>query len=313
MRYDLFGVGLAMTDLLIEVPGTILEKYHLHKGNRNLLSQRKFQAMRDSLRPPLEVPAGSTGNLCMAFATLGGKAAMFGPRGNDDLGKRYHEKMESLGIFPFFPIKKGSSSALINLITPDAQRTFAACIGVGYDYDDEDIKTASQLAKESHVFHTEGYLFTHKKSEKAIKEITKRANTISFDPCDIPVINEKRAEILSFIKTNVSMLFINEEEAKALLNAKNSRFLPGLEPLAKIAVLKLGAKGSIICNKGARYHIPPVPTVVKDTTGAGDYYAAGFLYSYLQNNSLEECGKGGAMLASKVIQKIGTDPSIILG
>ncbi len=318
-EFDIYGIGSALIDVLIEVDDSVLENLKLKNGEMTLVNRTECDLIEKELKnyPSKKVPGGSTGNAIALSAKLGAKCFFCGVVGDDLNGSIYKEVMEQDGVV----LNLGKSSQLtghaITFITPDKQRTFAVHLGAALELDREHIAVSD--LKRCKILHTEGYLLAEDGSLKdaclAAMDIAKKNEVIvSLDLSAPNIVINNRAEFREIIKKYVDIVFANEEEAKAFLGTKedgNESYqeheiaLNELAKFCKIIIVKLAEHGSIIKSDGKIIKIEPFKANAVDTTGAGDAYAAGFLYGLCKRHDLEKCGNLGSYLAAKVVEKIG--------
>ncbi|HIH42126.1 TPA: adenosine kinase [Candidatus Woesearchaeota archaeon] len=318
-EFDIYGIGSALIDVLVEVDDFVLENLGLRKGEMKLVNRVECDIVEQELKkyPTKKVPGGSTGNAIVLAAKLGAKCVFCGVVGDDIKGRIYEETMQQDKV----ALNLGKSSALtghaITFITPDKQRTFAVHLGAALELDREHISIDD--LKKCKILHTEGYLLAEDGSLKdaciAAMDLAKKNEVVvSLDLSAPNIVRNNRAEFREILERYVDVVFANEEEANAFI-CKNDdgcaqhqdygAALNELSKICKIAVVKLGKHGSIIKADGKITKIEPFKANAIDTTGAGDAYAAGFLYALCKGNEVEKCGKLGSYLASKVVEKIG--------
>lgn len=322
-EFDIYGIGSALIDVLVEVDDSLLQNLGLRKGEMKLVNRIECDLIEKELKnyPSKKVPGGSTGNAIALAAKLGAKCFFCGVVGDDLNGSIYKEAMENDKV----RLNLGKSSQLtghaITFITPDKQRTFAVHLGAALELDREHIAVSD--LKRCKILHTEGYLLAEDGGLKdaclAAMEVAKKNEVlVSLDLSAPNIVRNNRAEFREIIKKYVDVVFANEEEAKAFigknigkndesheLHPEHEIALNELAKFCKIAVVKLGEHGSIIKAAGKITKIEPFKANAVDTTGAGDAYAAGFLYALCTGSSIEGCGKLGSYLAAKVVEKIG--------
>lgn len=308
---DVIGLGNTLMDFLIEIEDDTLKEFNLKKGEMHLEDELKAkeilrQLEKSSLKIDL-VPGGSAANTLKGVAFLGGGAILCGKVGQDQQGKKYVQEMEKLRVtsrikeHPAF----GTGHA-ITFITPDAQRTFSVHLGAAVHLAKEDI--LEEDIASSKILHLEGYQLEGKTQEALlhVMELARKHGTlISLDLADPGVVRRNKNLLAQLVRTNVDILFVNEEEARAFVGLPAEEAVQALGKQVRIAVVKRGEKGSLIYADNQILKINPFPAKAIDTTGAGDSYAAGFLYGYCHDWSIEKAGKLGSLLAARVVEQKG--------
>ncbi len=315
-EYDVLGMGNLLMDLLIETPDAVLQELRLNKGEFHLADALRTKEVLTRLEQQNfsreEVPGGSSANTIRGVAFLGGKAVLCGKLGNDALGRKYQQALLALGVIPCmsFTTENATGHAL-TFITPDAQRTFSVHLGAAEHFFTEDL-LQKEIEKEiikAKVLHLEGYLFEGRTQEAALHAVAlakKSTTPVSLDLADPGVVRRNRTLFLQLVKENTAIVFANEEEAKAFTGYSDrgeaSRVLGEYAPMA---VVKYGVQGSLLLQRGKEIFIPSFPVQAVDTTGAGDCYAAGFLYGWCHGWKAEKAALLGSLFAAKIVQKKG--------
>lgn len=308
---DIIGLGNALMDLLVEIDDRTFLDFELNKGEMHLVEEEKAKQLLKKIEDHKlkfeAVPGGSSANTLKGIAFLGGRSILCGKVGNDAHGLMYAQEMKNLGVDT--QIKKHSSLTTghaLTLITPDAQRTFSVYLGAAVHLAKEDL--LEEDIEKSKILHLEGYQlegFTKEAVIQAIKWAEKHGTTISLDLADPGLVRRNKELLWKIINEFHPIIFANEKEAVELTGKSEEEAAIEIGKQAKIAVVKLGEKGSVIYSQDGMHYIAPFPAKAIDTTGAGDTYAAGFLYGYCQDWPLEKAGKLGSLLASKVVEQKG--------
>ncbi len=227
--------------------------------------------------------------------------------GKDANGDIYETKMSESGVMPKLARSKVVTGHAITLITPDSERTFATHLGAALYLRKTDI--ILEDLKVSKILHVEGYQFEDRQlrevSVYALQFAKEHGAVISLDMGDPGIVIRNRATIREIVKEYADIVFANEEEAKALVGMEPLQALDSIAELSKIVVVKMGEYGSYVKQGDTRYKIPAYQTRVVDTTGAGDMFAAGFLYGICSTHDLRICGHIGSYFAAKVVEKVG--------
>ena len=257
---------------------------------------------------PTTVPGGSACNTAVGIARLGGQASFVGKRGDDEMGRMFQHALEARGVEPHLMMSVMPTGQVLSLITPDAQRTMLTHLGASADVTPDEI--TANLFADCGVVHLEGYLLFNPELMKAALTAAKAAGAqVSLDLASFTVVEQSKAFLAEMIDTYVDVLIANEDEALAYTGIKDEeRSLAGLAASVEIAVLKVGARGSFIQHDDQIYRIQPHGSGdALDTTGAGDLWASGFLYGWVNGYPLEKCGRLASACGFEVCQVVGAD------
>ncbi|MBS0538424.1 MAG: adenosine kinase [Proteobacteria bacterium] len=312
--FDVLGIGNAIVDVIARADDAFLGKHALTKGSMMLIDENRAEALYGAMGSAVEVSGGSCGNTMAGVASFGGKGAYIGKVRNDQLGAVFGHDMKAIGVsFATPPATSGPATArcLIS-VTPDAQRTMStylgACTGLGPD--DIDAK----LVASAQVTYVEGYLWDAPEAKKAVLKAFDAAHAagrkVSITLSDSFCVGRYRAEFRDLIRNQVDILFGNESEITSLYEVDSfEKALEMARTEAKIAALTRSEKGSVVI-KGSETHAVPAAPVSKvvDTTGAGDLYAAGFLFGFTHGKPLAECARLGGIAAAEIISHVGARP-----
>ncbi|MBS0547405.1 MAG: adenosine kinase [Proteobacteria bacterium] len=312
--FDVLGIGNAIVDVIARADDAFLGKHALTKGSMMLIDENRAEALYGAMGSAVEVSGGSCGNTMAGVASFGGKGAYIGKVRNDQLGAVFGHDMKAIGVsFATPPATSGPATArcLIS-VTPDAQRTMStylgACTGLGPD--DIDAK----LVASAQVTYVEGYLWDAPEAKKAVLKAFDAAHAagrkVSITLSDSFCVGRYRAEFRDLIRNQVDILFGNESEITSLYEVDSfEKALEMARAEAKIAALTRSEKGSVVI-KGSETHAVPAAPVsqVVDTTGAGDLYAAGFLFGFTHGKPLAECARLGGIAAAEIISHVGARP-----
>lgn len=304
---DLFAVGTPVVDLFAKADEELLLKLGITKGATNYFPEKKLSSIERNLgrRIRYRYAGDNARNVCEGFSALGGFCGYQGAVGNDNTGEYVSANLRECGIADFLEKKKGSTGKIIALVTPDGQRTFCADLGITTDCESRQwialensrmfFISSITLVKETPVAKLGAeYLENCRK--------TKRAVAIALE--SPPMVEENRLFFRMIVKKYADFLFMNEDEAEALLGFGAERKLLSLKPKIPI-FLKKGKKGSSVIFEKRTFPVPALDAKVIDTTGAGDAYTAGVLYGLARGYSPQGSAKIGCMLATKVVGKIG--------
>ncbi|MEC8199647.1 MAG: adenosine kinase, partial [Pseudomonadota bacterium] len=317
-EYDLVGIGNAMVDVLATVDDAFLEEQTLDKGAMTLVDIDRASEIYAKMPPAQEVSGGSCGNTMAGFASLGGKGVFIGKVRDDQLGDVFRRDMQSIGVDFFTPATTEGprTGSCLVLITPDAQRTMCTNLGAASNLTPKDIdKDIIQAAK---VVYMEGYLFDPPDAQDAFVEAADLAHDagqkVSITLSDPFCVDRHRHAFQMLVADHTDILFGNEEEIKSLYQVDDfDAALQQVRGHCEIACLTRSSKGSVILSGDEVHIIDPMPLdPVVDTTGAGDQFAAGFLYGYTQGMDLRKCGEIATLTATEVISHVGARPDVNL-
>jgi sugar/nucleoside kinase (ribokinase family) len=303
----IIAVGNALVDIMTLLENDeFLNKFSLGKGSMQLVDNKlssEILTAADGYKKQL-ASGGSSANTIHGIANLGGQAAYIGTIGEDEFGRFFKDDLENAGITAFLYSREAETGRAIAMISPDSERTFATFLGAAVEVSDEHI--IPETIKEYDFIHLEGYLVLNKKMiEKAMKTAKEHGLKVSIDMSSYNVVEQNRDYLEFLIRNYVDIVFANEEEAKSFTNSSPEEALDIIAEMTEIAVVKLGKNGSIAKHNGKYYKIDPIISDCIDTTGAGDLFAAGFLYGLANDLPIDKCGKIGSLLASNVIEVIG--------
>jgi sugar/nucleoside kinase (ribokinase family) len=312
---DVLCIGNAIVDIIARCDDAFLNDNAIIKGAMNLIDAERAETLYDRMGPAVEASGGSAGNTAAGIASFGGKAAFFGKVAKDQLGKIYAHDIRAQGVhFETAPLASPPPTARSMIfVTPDGERSMntylGACVELGPDDVDEAVVASAK------VTYFEGYLWDPPRAKEAIRECARIAHAngreMSMTLSDPFCVDRYRAEFLDLMRSGtVDIVFANASEAKSLYETESLE--EALERIAKdcrLAVVTMSEKGSIVVTGDERVIVEPLAIEeLVDTTGAGDLYAAGFLYGYTQGRDLATCGRLGSLAAGLVIQQIGPRP-----
>lgn len=303
---QIIGMGNALVDILVNLGSdALLADLNLPKGSMQLVDDLLSLRVREqtaALNHSLS-SGGSAANTIHGLANLGLGTGFVGKVGRDDHGRFFEDEMVETGIRPSLLRSETPTGIAVALISPDSERTFATFLGAAVEMEPSDVQP--DLFADYHVLHIEGYLVQNQALIARAVEVAHAAGLlVSLDLASYNVVEANLAFLKSLLP-KVDILFANEEEARSFTNLGA---VDALEVLAKecpLVVVKVGSKGSYLARGEERAYVPARSVKAIDTTGAGDLYAAGFLFGLLSGDSLETCGKLGTLLASRVIEVIG--------
>lgn len=317
--FDVLCIGNAIVDVISRVEDGFVSRHGLVKGSMNLIDETRAEELYADMGQAIEVSGGSAGNTAAGIASLGGKGAYFGKVKADQLGAIFRHDMRAQGVsFDTLPAADGPATARsFILVTPDSERTMNTYLGACVNFTEKDVDKATVQAAQ--VTYMEGYLWDRPEAKDAFKLAARIARAAgrktSITLSDSFCVERHRDSFLDLIRNDIDIVFANESEIKSLYQTQN--FDGAMCAIAKdcpIAVLTRSEKGCIVV-KGEEVHAGaafPVSKVV-DVTGAGDLFAAGFLYGFTNGRSLAQSAQLGSLAAAEVISHIGARPEINLG
>jgi sugar/nucleoside kinase (ribokinase family) len=316
-KYHVTGIGNAIVDVIAKTDDAFLSRHDLAKGSMSLIDAEIAARLYGEMGPAVEVSGGSAANTIAGLAALGGKAAFIGKVGNDPLGEIFRHDIRSLGVAFTTPpgTGVGPTARSFILVTPDAQRTMNTFLGASQALGPEDVDEVT--IKSALITYLEGYLWDPPAAKQAFLkaiEIAKAAGRfVALTLSDAFCVARHRAEFKGLVETGVDILFANENEITSLYEANSfEEAAARVKGKVEVAVLTRSEQGSLILGRDAEHYVPAKPVKVVDTTGAGDLYAAGFLYGLTHGFALPQCGKLASACAAEVISHIGARPEVDL-
>lgn len=303
----IIGMGNALVDLMTRIDqDEILKQLQLPKGSMQLVDNEtsKNVAAQTAQYPKVMASGGSAANTIHGLAKLGVETAFIGTIGQDETGDFFHQDMLASGIFPRLFRSETPSGVAIALVSPDGERTFATCLGAAIELSDTHLEF-SHFEGYSY-FYVEGYLVQNEPLLLKSLELARKAGLIiALDLASFNVVEAKRDFLLRILNEYVDIVFANEEESRSLVGLSPEEAINELGKMCRIAVVKTGSKGALIAENDTVVHVPAIKANPIDTTGAGDMFAAGFLYAHLHGFPLEKAGFAGTLLAGNVIEVLG--------
>ena len=314
--YDVAAVGNAIVDVIAPADDAFLAAEGMPKGGMSLIDDARAAALYAKMAAGIESSGGSGANTVAGIASFGGKAAYIGKVADDQLGQVFTHDIRAIGVdYSTAPLVGGSATArcLVN-VTPDGQRTMSTFLGASVGLTPADLD--AEKIKGGAVLYLEGYLFDAASGPtmfaKAATIARDARRKISLTLSDGFVVGRHRAALMAFIQSDVDILFANEAEVTALMETDSfDQAVASLRPHIEIAALTRSEKGSVVVTKGGAEAVPAAPVAqVLDTTGAGDQYAAGFLYGLARGRDLADCARLGGIAAAEVISHYGARPLV---
>ena len=306
MNKSIIGIGSALVDILTRIDNdSILKELNIPKGSMQLVDEKSSAVIESKLTAyeSTMAPGGSAANTIHGLATLGINSGFISYLGKDEIGKFFEESMTSAGVKPLVFHTDTASGTARTIISADGERTFATNLGASLELNEGVI--TPELFKGWDYCYVEGYLIANKAVfTKTIATAKECGCKVVLDLASYNVVEDNR-EFLNELLPQIDIVFANEEEAKALTQMSAEESLHYIADKVEIAIVKVGKKGSLIKRGEEVVTIGCNKVDVVDTTGAGDMYAAGFLYGLINDYDLERCGTIGNHLAESIIQVIG--------
>ena len=319
VKYDVLGIGNALFDVLVRTDEAFLAKHGMAKGSMSLIDEARAAAIYKDMGPATEVSGGSAANTIVGIGSLGARAAYVGKVKDDQIGKLYVHDIRAAGVaFNTPAAKEGPATGCSYiLVTGDGERTMNTYLGAAQDLSPADIDPAEIAG--AGIVYLEGYLWDPKNAKEAFVKAAKIAHDakrkVALTLSDSFCVDRYRDEFLSLMRgSTVDIVFANESELHSLyMTSDFDTALKQLRNDVNLGVVTRSEKGCMVVSSEDAVAAPAFPVEkVVDTTGAGDLFAAGFLYGLARNFGYKQCGELGALAAAEVIQHIGARPQVSL-
>lgn len=318
-QFDVLCIGNAIVDIIARAEEDFIHDNGIIKGAMNLIDAERATLLYDRMGPAVETSGGSAGNTAAGVASFGGKAAYFGKVCNDHLGDIFRHDIRAQGVAfdtnPLFEAPPTARSMIF--VTPDGERSMNTYLGACVELTPDDVE--EDKAAQSKVTYFEGYLWDPPRAKDAIRETARIAHAhdreVAMTLSDPFCVDRYRDEFLELMRSGtVDIVFANGDEAQSLYQTGDLRTaINALAQDCRVAAVTLGPKGSIVATPHNQVAVEAHPISNRtDTTGAGDLYAAGFLYGYTAGRAFDDCARLGSMAASIVIEQIGPRPQVSL-
>jgi sugar/nucleoside kinase (ribokinase family) len=317
-NFDVLGIGNAIVDVIARCDDAFLAQHAMSKGHMQLILAAEAEALYGAMGPGVEVSGGSAANTCAGIASFGGNAAFIGRVAQDQLGRIFSHDIRSIGVdFDTEPAVDGAPTARsLILVTPDGERTMNTFLGASIELGEAELDRAR--IEGARLTYLEGYLFDPPLAQAAFHEAARIAaaagRQVALSLSDAFCVARHRAAFRSLIQGGVDLLFANEEEICMLYEVDDfEQAAQAVRGECRLAALTRSAKGSLIVTPEERIEIQAAPVEkVVDVTGAGDLYAAGFLYGHAVGCDLNTCGKLASLAAAEAIGHLGARPEASL-
>ena len=304
----ILGIGNAIIDVICKVDDNFIEQNNLTKSTMKLFfDENEFKNLIKNLKIEKTVSGGSVANSIVGLSQLGDEVGFIGKVSDDEFGIKYEEGLKNENVRYFYSKKKEKlpTGTCLILVTPDSERTMCTFLGTAGKINEKDV--SSDVIKKSDIIFLEGYLWDEGEPKKAFEKAIKNANKVAMSLSDQFCVDRHKSHFLDLVKNKIDITFANEQEMISLIDAKN--FIDVInfaKELNRHIVITRGDKGAIsICGNEVNENGVEENLNIKDLTGAGDLFAAGYLHGYLNNLNSLECLNKGKEMSSKVIQQIG--------
>jgi sugar/nucleoside kinase (ribokinase family) len=311
---DVVVLGSALVDVIASATDDQIAALGLRKGGMTLVGEQEAERIYAAMGPAVEVSGGSAVNTAVGVCSMGGRAACVARVADDTLGRVFAHDVRAAGVgFDHRPSPPPPATGrCLVMVSPDAERTMCTYLGAASRLGPEDVDP--QVVSKAAVLYAEGYLWDMEPAKRAMEEaaaVARRSGAkVALSLSDPFCVERHRRELLGLVGRQVDLLFANEEEAKLLFGTDElAGALSRLEDLVEAFAVTRGPAGSVVSSPAGPLEVPAAPAAqVVDTTGAGDLYAAGFLFGYVRALAPEHCARLGALAASEVISHLGARP-----
>ena len=303
----ILGIGNAIVDVICKIEDKFLEENGLTKSTMKLVNENEFKKLLGNLKIEKTISGGSVANSIVGLSQLGNKVGFIGKVNDDDLGRKYLEGLEKERVKFHYNIKYETmpTGTCLILITPDSERTMCTFLGTAGKINENDID--EEIIKQSEITFLEGYLWDKGDPQKAFNKAINNSKQSAMSLADVFCVERHKEFFLDLVQKKLSITFANEQEIIALINAKDfSEVVEFAKKIKKLIIITRGENGAIaihddnVVESSAKKGLE-----IKDLTGAGDLFAAGFLHGYVNKLSIKESLEKGTELSTKIIQQVG--------
>jgi sugar/nucleoside kinase (ribokinase family) len=321
-EFGVIAIGNALVDVLYEADDSYIEaqdkEFGMAKGSMNLVDAERALALYGDMSDPVKMAGGSAGNTMACFASLGGKGAYIGKVADGELGNHFVNSLKDMGVtYETSRLKHGPSTGRCMIfVTPDGERTMNTYLGAAVELTPDDIDP--DFVAKAKVLYLEGYLYDPPQAMEAFVKASRAAHEagrrVALSLSDPFCVDRHREAFKNLVSMHVDILFANEDEIKSLYETDDlEEAMNQVKTQCALVAITRGEKGSIIIKNGQKTEVSAEENVeLIDSTGAGDAYAAGFLYGFTENMDIETCGRLGSVAAAEVISQMGPRPSVNL-
>ena len=302
------GIGNAIVDVICKVDDSFIKKNNLTKSTMKLFfDEKEFKSLLTNLKIEKTVSGGSVANSIVGLSQLGNKVGFIGKVSDDEFGIRYEDGLEKENVEYFYSKKKEElpTGTCLILVSPDSERTMCTFLGTAGKINEDDVNI--DAIKKSEIIFLEGYLWDEGEPKKAFNKAINNANKVAMSLSDLFCVDRHKDQFLNLVKNKLDIVFANEQEILSLINTKSfNDVLSFAKELKKNIVITRGAKGAVAIKNNLIYECSAKENLkIKDLTGAGDLFAAGYLHGIINEMSIEKSLDKGTEMSSKIIQKIG--------
>ena len=303
----ILGIGNAIVDVICKIEDSYLSKNNLTKSTMKLVDEIEFKKLLSSLKIEDTVSGGSVANSVVGLSQLGNKVGFIGKVSNDDLGQKYEDGLKKENVDYFYSKKEEDlpTGTCLILITPDFERTMCTFLGTAGKISENDVDVKS--IKNSEMIFLEGYLWDEGEPKSAFDKAINNSNKVAMSLSDLFCVERHKPQFLDLVKNRLDIIFANEQEITSLINAKKiEEVITFAQQIGKLIIITRGKKGSIAINKDQVIECESKKDLkIKDLTGAGDLFAAGYLHGHINNLTILESLEKGTEMSAKIIQQIG--------
>ena len=303
----ILGIGNAIVDVICKVEDKFIIQNNLTKSTMKLVDETEFKKLLSTLKIEETVSGGSVANSIVGLSQLGNKVGFIGKVSDDELGNKYEEGLKKENVQFFYSKKKEviPTGTCLILITPDSERTMVTFLGTAGKINEKDIDISA--VKNSEILFLEGYLWDEGEPKKAFEKAINNSNKVAMSLSDLFCVERHKPHFLDMVKNKLDITFANEQEIMSLIDVKKfDEVINFAKEINKLIVITRGNKGAIVINKNEIMECSAKKNLkIKDLTGAGDLFAAGFLHGLINNKPDKESLEIGTEMSSKIIQIIG--------
>ncbi len=304
----ILGIGNAIIDVICKVDESFLTKNNLTKGTMKLVfDEKEFKNILANLKVEKTISGGSVANSIVGLSQLKNDVGFIGKISDDNFGKKYEKGLKEENVNYFYEKQKESlpTGTCLILVTPDSERTMCTFLGIAGKINENDVD--EKIIKKSKLIFLEGYLWDEGEPKKAFEKAIKNSNKVAMSLSDLFCVERHKQNFLDLVREKLDLTFANESEIMALINARNfNDVITFAKEIKKHIVVTRGDKGAMSIFEDKIIEVNAYKNLsIKDLTGAGDLFAAGYLHGFINNFSAEQCLEQGTKLSSKVIQQIG--------
>ena len=303
----ILGIGNAIVDVICKISDNFLKENELTKSTMKLVDENEFKKLLKNLEIEKTISGGSVANSIVGLSQLGNEVGFIGKVNDDDLGRKYSEGLNKENVKFYYKIKseKIPTGTCLILITPDSERTMCTFLGTAGKISEKDIN--EKIVKQSEITFLEGYLWDKGDPQKAFNKAIINSQQCAMSLSDLFCVERHKEYFLNLVQKKLNITFANEQEIMALTGAKNIKDVISFsKQVNKLIVITRGENGAMAIKNDKIIECSAKNDLnIKDLTGAGDLFAAGFLHGYVNKLSLKESLEKGTELSSKIIQQVG--------